>query len=58
MFLIFIYYYYYRNEGEAEWDIGSTCMIGPGLVVVEQFFRRHRRRRHLGVDPKQIRFLC
>ena len=25
----------YRSEGEAERDIGSTCMIGPGLVVVE-----------------------
>ena len=27
-----------RSEGEAERDIGSTCMIGPGLVVVEKIF--------------------
>ena len=24
-----------RSEGEAERDIGSLCMIGLGLVVVE-----------------------
>ena len=44
-----------RSEGEAERDIGSPCMIGLGLVVVEKFFRR-RRRRHLGVDPKKLGF--
>ena len=32
-----------RSEGEAERDIGSPCMIGPGLVVVEKFLRRRRR---------------
>ena len=44
-----------RSEGEAERDIGSTCMIGPGLVVVvvEKIFRR-RRRRHLGVDLTKL----
>ncbi len=25
-----------RSEGEAERGIGSTCMIGPGLVVEEK----------------------
>ena len=34
-----------RSQGEAERYVGSLCMIGPGLVVVEKFFRRHRRRR-------------
>ena len=34
-----------RSEGEAERDIGSPCMIGLGLVVVEKFFRRRRRHR-------------
>ena len=34
-----------RGEGEAERDIGSPCMIGLGLVVVEKIFRRRRRRR-------------
>ena len=43
-----------RSEGEAERDIGSPCMMGLGLVVVEKFFRRRRRRGHLGVDPKKI----
>ena len=47
-----------RSEGEAERDIGSPCMIGPGLVVVEKFFRsrrhRRRRRRHLGVDLNKL----
>ena len=49
----------YRSEGEAERDIGSTCMIGPGLVVVEKIFRRRRRRRRrrpLGVGPKKLGF--
>ena len=47
-----------RSEGEAERDIGSLCMIGLGLVVVEKIFRRRRRRRrrHLGVDPKKLGF--
>ena len=34
--------FFYRSEGEAERDIGSPCMIGLGLVVVEKFFRRRR----------------
>ena len=48
----------HRSEGEAERDIGSTCMIGPGLVVVEKFFRRRRRRRrrHLGADLNKLGF--
>ena len=47
------------SEGEAERHIGTPCMIGLGLVVVEKIFRRRRRRRrrrHLGVDPKKLGF--
>ena len=48
----------HRSEGEAERDIGSPCMIGLVLVVVEKFFRRRRRRRrrHLGVEPQKLGF--